>query len=86
MIREYNPRVAEGYFRRRLSSTGALLIIGPKRCGKTTIAEQMSSSTIHLQDPDRRDAYQYMARAKPSSLLEGEKPRLIAEWQEAPRI
>ena len=86
MIGKYNPRVAEGYFRRRLSSTGALLIIGPKRCGKTTIAEQISSSTIHLQDPDRRDTYQYMAGVKPSSLLEGEKPRLIAEWQEAPRI
>ena len=86
MARRYSPRVAEEYFRKRLSSTGALLIVGPKWCGKTTIAEQMAASEIYLQNPDNREQYLYMANTKPSSLLEGEKPRLIDEWQDIPRI
>ncbi len=86
MTERYRPRVVEDYFRRRLSSAGALLITGPKWCGKTTLAERMSASRIYLQDPDRREQYLYTAKTRPSALLEGEKPRLIDEWQDIPRI
>ena len=57
MSSEYRPRVVDEYYRDRLQSIGALLIKGPKWCGKTTTAERMSSSAIFLQDPDYRDYY-----------------------------
>ena len=71
---------------RRLKGVGAVLIQGPKWCGKTTTAEQQAASEIYLQNPDNREQYLYMANTKPSSLLEGKKPRLIDEWQDIPRI
>ncbi len=80
----YLPRIVDEYFRSRLSSAGALLIEGPKWCGKTTTAEQLCSSSLFMQDPDERESNFYYASKKPSKLLEGERPRLIDEWQVAP--
>lgn len=68
----------------RLEAFGAILIEGPKWCGKTTTAEQYAKSVIKLQDPDMRDEYLATAEAKPSLLLKGATPRLIDEWQDAP--
>lgn len=65
---------------------GAVLIEGPKWCGKTTTAAQQAKSVLKLQDPDMRDAYLATAQTKPSNLLKGETPRLIDEWQDAPMI
>lgn len=65
---------------------GAVLIEGPKWCGKTTTAAQQAKSILKLQDPDMRDAYLLTANTKPSNLLKGETPRLIDEWQDAPRL
>jgi len=62
------------------------LIEGPKWCGKTTTAKQMSKSFIELQSTDRRREYLVTAVSKPSLLLLGETPRLIDEWQDAPVI
>lgn len=59
---------------------GAILIVGPKWCGKTTTAKQHVNSVISLQDPDNLSSYLQLAEIKPSKLLEGEKPRLIDEW------
>ena len=67
-----------------MASSGAVLIEGPKWCGKTTTAAQQAKSIISLQDPDMRDSYQATAAVKPSLLLAGDTPRLIDEWQEAP--
>ena len=67
-----------------LEAFGAILIEGPKWCGKTTTAEQVAKSVIKLQDPDMRDEYLATAAAKPSLLLIGDNPRLIDEWQDAP--
>ena len=63
---------------------GAVLIVGPKWCGKTTTAEQYAKSVLKLQDIDRQEEYQLWLDIRPSKLLEGEKPRLIDEWQMAP--
>ena len=63
---------------------GAVLIVGPKWCGKTTTAEQYAKSVLKLQDIDKQDEYRAWLDIKPSKLLEGEKPRLIDEWQMAP--
>ncbi len=67
-----------------MEAFGAVLIEGPKWCGKTTTAEQVAKSVIKLQDPDMRDEFLATAAAKPSLLLIGATPRLIDEWQDAP--
>lgn len=81
---KYLPRIADVELKMRLNYMGAVLIEGPKWCGKTTTAEQQARSVIKLQDPDMRGAYLATAEAKPSNLLKGDTPRLIDEWQDAP--
>lgn len=81
---DYLKRTADEYLSLQLASSGAVLIEGPKWCGKTTTAEQQANSVIRLQDPDMRDKYQATIAVKPSLLLAGATPRLIDEWQEAP--
>lgn len=81
---EYLKRTADEFLSLQLASSGAVLIEGPKWCGKTTTAEQQANSIIRLQDPDMRDKYQATIAVKPSLLLAGATPRLIDEWQEAP--
>ena len=81
---KYLKRTADGFLSLQLASSGAVLIEGPKWCGKTTTAAQQAKSIISLQDPDMRESYQATAEVKPSLLLAGDTPRLIDEWQEAP--
>nr|WP_227658954.1 MULTISPECIES: DUF4143 domain-containing protein [unclassified Corynebacterium] len=71
---------------RALVESGAVQIKGPKWCGKTATALQQAGSVMYLQDPDYSASYLALAEAKPSKLLEGEVPRLIDEWQMAPRL
>ena len=80
----YLKRTADAVLMERLEAFGAILIEGPKWCGKTTTAEQVAKSVIKLQDPDMRDEYLAAAATKPSLLLRGATPRLIDEWQDAP--
>ena len=82
----YMPRIADALLGRRLKAFGAVNIIGPKGCGKTTTAKQKAASVIEFQDEDNRDAYLSVAETKPSKLLEGPNPRLFDEWQDAPKI
>jgi len=83
---KYLPRIADAELKMRLNYMGAVLIEGPKWCGKTTTAEQQANSVVKLQDPDMRGAYLATAKAKPSNLLKGDTPRLIDEWQDIPVI
>ena len=80
----YLKRTADKVLEEQLEAFGAILIEGPKWCGKTTTAEQVAKSIIKLQDPDMRDEYLATAETKPSLLLNGATPRLIDEWQDAP--
>ena len=82
----YLPRIADTTLREHLEAFGALLIEGPKWCGKTTTAEQQANSELKLQLPDTRDGYLATAATKPSLLLDGATPRLIDEWQDAPTL
>ena len=82
----YLPRIADNTLREYLEAFGAVLIEGPKWCGKTTTAEQQANSELKLQLPDTRDGYLATAATKPSLLLEGAIPRLIDEWQDAPTL
>ena len=83
---EYLPRIADASLQERLEAFGAILIEGPKWTGKTTTAMQHAKSIIKMQDPDKADEYLETAATMPSLLLKGEKPRLIDEWQDAPKI
>ncbi|NLL95352.1 MAG: ATP-binding protein [Thermoplasmatales archaeon] len=85
-MKEYRPRYADIELKRGLEAFGAVLIEGPKWCGKTTTAEQVAKSAVYLQDEDKREDYRRMAAVKPSLLLQGEKPLLIDEWQMEPRL
>jgi len=81
---KYLPRVLDSELDLRLRSVGATLIVGPKWCGKTTTAKQKAASVLEMQDPDLQEGYLKLADTKPSLLLQGDKPRLIDEWQLAP--
>ena len=83
---EYMKRVSDNELRTKLDTFGAVHIVGPKWCGKTTTAKQFAKSCIELQDPDKRDTYLETAKIQPSNLLIGENPRLIDEWQIAPNL
>ncbi|MDR0911909.1 MAG: DUF4143 domain-containing protein [Methanobrevibacter sp.] len=84
MKNKYLKRVIDDILKKRLEMIGAIVIVGPKWCGKTTTAERHAKSVLKLQDPDRKKSYLKLASVKPSTLLRGEKPRLIDEWQMAP--
>ena len=83
---EYMPRIADELLASKLRQAGAVVIRGPKWCGKTETALKHSKSALFMQDPDHRMSNQMLAESKPSILLRGEKPRLIDEWQEAPQL
>ena len=83
---EYLQRVADAELKRRLAAMGAVLIKGPKWCGKSTTAAQQAKSVIWLQDPDKREEYMATGLTTPSVLLRGENPRLIDEWQDIPLV
>ena len=85
-MKKYLHRVADKLLEERLDAKGAVLIEGPKWCGKTTTAKQKAKSFIAMDRPDMMRQYQQMAELSPSTLLEGETPRLIDEWQIAPNL
>ncbi|MBQ8656646.1 MAG: ATP-binding protein [Prevotella sp.] len=65
---------------------GAVLIEGPKACGKTTTAEQHAKSVLYMDDPTRMEQNLHLAETNIRLLLQGETPRLIDEWQLAPQL
>ena len=70
----------------RLLYAGAILVEGPKWCGKTTTCEQHAKSVVYISDPARREYYLDMARMRIEKLIEGAQPRLFDEWQEIPEL
>ena len=83
---EYKKRIADGMLRDKLDAMGAILIEGPKACGKTTTAEQIAGSVLYMDDPDKMDTYLQLVDTNIKLLLAGEPPRLIDEWQIAPKL
>lgn len=82
----YRPRIADDILRGKLEAMGAVLIEGAKACGKTTTAAQQAISVLNMDDPRHAAQYLQMADTDPALLLEGDNPRLIDEWQTAPKI
>jgi len=85
-MNEYINRIMDKVIKYELEAFGAVLITGPKWCGKTTTARQIAKSVLYMQHPDKKESYITLAGIQPSKLLEGEKPRLIDEWQMAPQL
>jgi predicted AAA+ superfamily ATPase len=81
---KYLPRITDRVLETALKASGAVLIEGPKWCGKTRTAEEKARSVLYMQDPDYTESYIKAADTKPSLLLEGATPRLLDEWQLAP--
>lgn len=82
----YKHRILDKVLAKRLKSIGAVLIEGPKWCGKTTSSEKLANSVIYMSDPANKNQYLEMAEITPQRLLEGAVPRLIDEWQLAPKL
>ena len=82
----YKKRILDAVLARKLSGAGAVLVEGPKWCGKTTTCEQHAKSALYMADPVRRDRYRVQAETDITELMKGEQPRLIDEWQDAPRF
>ena len=85
-MKKYKARIADEILKSRLLGKGAVLIEGPKWCGKTTTAEQIAGSILYMADPEKEKQNLTMAEINPKRLLKGEIPRLIDEWQIAPKL
>lgn len=85
-MREYKKRIADDLLERKLKGKGAVLIQGPKWCGKTTTAEQISGSILYMANPADKEQNVSLADLSPNLLLTGATPRLIDEWQIAPKL
>ena len=86
LVKNYRKRIADNILARKLEGKGAVLIEGPKWCGKTTTAEQVAASVLYMDDPEKKEQNITMSELNPKRLLKGETPRLIDEWQLAPKL
>lgn len=83
---KYKERIADDIIKRKLNSSGAVLVVGPKWCGKTTTSEQHSGSVNYISDPMNLNKNLILAEININSLLEGKKPKLLDEWQIIPQL
>lgn len=79
----YSPRIVDAELRQLLGSAGAVVIEGPKACGKTMTATQQALSAVLL---DIDQAARQALAVEPALVLEGVRPRLLDEWQVAPEL
>lgn len=85
-MKKYRKRIADNILARKLEGKGAVLIEGPKWCGKTTTAEQIAASILYMDEPEKKEQNIVMSELNPKRLLKGAAPRLIDEWQIAPKL
>ncbi len=85
-MESYRKRIADDILKQKLEGKGAVVIDGPKWCGKTTTAEQVAGSVLYMDDPQNKEQNIRMSEINPKRLLAGGTPRLIDEWQLAPKL
>ena len=85
-MNEYRPRVVDELLQEKLDAMGAVLVEGPKYCGKTTTAAQCAGSILYVADPATKQNTLYLAQTDMNQVLAGATPRLIDEWQLIPEI
>lgn len=83
---KYKQRIADRILKRKVLGKGAVLIEGPKWCGKTTTAKQLAKSVLDLGDSSVLMQSAQLIELSPKTLLDGKTPRLIDEWQALPPI
>lgn len=82
----YKARIVDEMLKEKLEAKGAVVIEGPKWCGKTTTAMQVAGSVLRMDEPSKRETNIQMSEIDPGRLLKGDTPRLIDEWQIAPKL
>lgn len=70
-MKNYRKRIADDILRRKLEGKGAVLIEGPKWCGKTTTAEQFAASILYMDDPGKERAKHRHVRVEPQTAVKG---------------
>ncbi len=83
---EYRKRIVDLLLEKKLLGKGAVVIEGPKWCGKTTTAEIIAKSVLYMATPNKVEQNKHLAEINPQLLLQGETPLLIDEWQIAPKL
>ena len=68
-LKKYRKRIADDILKRKLEGKGAVLIEGPKWCGKTTTAEQFAASILYMDDPEKKEQYITMSDLSPKRLM-----------------
>lgn len=85
-MKTYRARIVDDILAKKLASMGAVLVEGPKWCGKTTTAEHIAQSVLYMSDPAQLEYNLMLASTDPKALLAGKTPRLIDEWQLVPSL
>lgn len=85
-MKDYKTRIVDNILKEKLESKGAVVIEGPKWCGKTTTAMEVAGSVLRMDEPSKREVNIQLSEIDPSRLLKGNTPRLIDEWQIAPKL
>lgn len=82
----YKHRIMDGLLRKKLNAKGAVLIEGPKWCGKTTTAEEIAASKVMLARTDVKNSFKSLLEIDTEAALSGATPMLIDEWQTVPKL
>lgn len=85
-MNDYKHRVMDGMLAKRLQAKGAVLIEGPKWCGKTTTAEEIAASKVMLANKDEKAQFKRLLELDVEAALDKESPMLIDEWQTVPEL
>ena len=85
-MKNYRRRIMDTLLEKKLQAKGAVLIEGPKWCGKTTTAEKIANSKIMLAKPDIKEHFKSLLEIDTDAALAGETPMLIDEWQTVPKL
>ncbi|MBE6227801.1 MAG: ATP-binding protein [Bacteroidales bacterium] len=85
-MKNYRRRIMDTLLEKKLQEKGAVLIEGPKWCGKTTTAEEIATSKIMLAKPDIKEHFKSLLEIDTDAALAGETPMLIDEWQTVPKL
>ena len=81
-MQEYRKRIIENILEKKLQSSGAVLVVGPKWCGKTTLAKRYAKTVVNVDSSENLK----LAELMPEALLEGKSPCLLDEWQWVPSL
>ena len=85
-MKGYRHRVLDKLLAKKLEAKGAVLIEGPKWCGKTTTAEEIAKSKVMLAKPDTKENFRRLLEIDSDVALDGATPMLIDEWQTIPKL